>query len=107
MNWYIGQKIVAIRDHSQGFFKKGQEFTIKGVRENRCACYKYVLHIGQESDRMMRIENCRLCNTSEVNIGTARWFAEICFAPIEPKQELSTHTTETLIEELEEQLQTA
>jgi hypothetical protein len=33
MNWYIGQEIVAVKGHSQGCFKKGDEFIIRGLKK--------------------------------------------------------------------------
>ena len=39
--FYIGQKIVAIKDHSQGVFKKGDEFTVLGI-DNCCGEYLYI-----------------------------------------------------------------
>lgn len=36
--FYVGQKVVAVINHSQGYFKKGDEFIIKNVVKNKCAC---------------------------------------------------------------------
>ena len=42
MKWYIGQPIVAIKNHTQGRFKKGQEFIIIGLTQKQC-CDKIIL----------------------------------------------------------------
>lgn len=109
MNWYIGQKIVAVRDHSEGFFKIGQEFRIRSIKESICKCKKTLIDIGMDAGDEYdgASTNCRICKSVCCVSFGEMFFNERCFAPIEPAHELSTHTTETLIEELEEQLQTA
>ena len=32
MNWFIGQEIVAVKDQANGLFRKGDIFTIQGLR---------------------------------------------------------------------------
>ncbi len=37
--FYINQEVVAIRDHSQGKFKKGDEFIVRAIGKERwCKC---------------------------------------------------------------------
>lgn len=46
MKWYIGQPIVAIINHSQGVFKKGDEFIIRGLKTSPCNCKNVIIDIG-------------------------------------------------------------
>jgi len=43
--FYVGQKIVAIRSHCQGFFKEGQIFIVTGVFAPICKCPEYLITI--------------------------------------------------------------
>lgn len=89
--FYIGQKIVAIKDHSQGIFKKGDEFTVLGI--TRCCGYDgYDLIEIYVNDGNIGTK-CTKCNF--VHYGD--WFCESCFAPIE----LSTTTFEDVIKQVE------
>lgn len=101
MNWYISQRVVAVKCHSQGLFKRGDEFVVKGLRGSLCKCRTILIDIGMEA---WGIEmGCIKCNTHHIpNPSQIHWFHETCFAPIESKPELSEHTNETIIEELEQ-----
>lgn len=93
--FYIGQKILAIKDHSQGMFKKGDEFTVINVKKHQCKCGFYVLNIGlKTSNNQIR---CTVCKTIINNYTDINWFFEGYFAPIE----LSTTTFEDVIKEVE------
>lgn len=100
MKWYIGQRIVAIQDHSKGKFKKGSEFVVHGIRDSFCKCDMYELNIGFSSDSPLI--NCRICNLTTQGDGI-HWFSEMLFAPLEEKPEMSAYTAEELIEELGQQ----
>ena len=95
MNWYIGQEIVAIRNHSQGLFKKGDEFTIKGIKSGTCSCRVVFLDIGL----MARTEytTCVICWNTSVK-GKEWWFHDFCFAP---KEQVGDYSIEELLEEIE------
>ena len=41
--FYIGQDVVAIRNHSEGIFKKGQEFIVESV--STCMCGRPVIEL--------------------------------------------------------------
>lgn len=84
--FYIGQKVVAIKDHSQGIFKKGDEFTVLGIGE---CCNTGLVNINIEC-----VSNLK-CECGKIHIGS--WFDSVCFAPIE----LSTTTFEDLIKQFE------
>ncbi len=95
MNWYIGQKIVAVKTHESGFFKLGQKFTIKQLRSGVCSCSHALIDIGIGNGEYKFTR----CNKHNIwipdNIG---WFGEFNFAPIE---EIGDHTIESLLEEIE------
>lgn len=85
--FYIGQKIVAIKDQSQGIFKKGDEFTVLSIKK----CCKYTLiDIGIKWGIQSTICNCG-------NDYHGNWFSDLSFAPIE----LSTTTFEDVIKQVE------
>jgi len=81
MNWYIGQPIVAILNHSQGKFKKGDEFTIKGLRQNFCNCKGVNIDVGicSPGDTF----ECDICNVKVPDLDIKHWFHEDCFAPVD------------------------
>jgi hypothetical protein len=73
-----GQKIVAIKDHSQGMFHKGDVFTVLGVSHSPC-CKLEVVDIGLMTPNGWLA--CRGCNhTRESEIA---WIKARCFVPIQ------------------------
>lgn len=80
MNWYIGQPIVAIKNSECGDFKKGQEFTIKGIRISWCNCGNTNIDIGLISHT--GISRCGRCQ-SLIQNGGSLWKSEVCFAPLD------------------------
>jgi len=83
MKWYIGQPVVAITNHSQGCFKKGQEFTIRGLQSNVCKCNDVEIDVGVRADiQVNEWVRCEQCNA--LYYSTAIWwFAEDKFAPLD------------------------
>lgn len=79
MNWYIGQPIVAIRNHSQGFFRKGDEFVIRGLKQGCCPAVGVLINIGVTTDRT--VTHCPACNFRKPVAD--HFFSEICFAPLD------------------------
>jgi len=78
MKWYIGQPIVAIRNHSQGIFKKGQEFSISGIRLCPCGCNMIQIDISIKSGTEWE------CDKSKYREHTAIWWlSERNFAPLD------------------------
>ena len=88
MNWYIGQEIVCIKTHSQGYVKRGQTFTIRGLRLSNCICNNVEIDVGINCPHKKRFHNCTGCKTrtQEMPYG-ARWFSQSLFAPLEYNQE--------------------
>lgn len=95
MNWHIGQRIVAVKDHGGRDFREGDEFTVKGLRSGCCGI---VIDIGiiqnEDTDTY-----CGICkrDLETISAGQSIYYSERSFAPIE---ELSDYTADELIEEL-------
>lgn len=85
--FYIGQKIVAIKDHSQLIFKKGDEFTVLGISK----CCEYGVNINVRIPG--KVTFCNICGSNYNGI----YFRESSFAPIE----LSITTFEDVIKQYE------
>lgn len=85
MKWYIGQRIVAIKDHSQVYFKRGDEFQINGLRMAPCGCGKVEIDIGLSDDRVDGVI-CVKCGKGSIYTG-ALFYHECCFAPLEHIEE--------------------
>jgi len=82
MNFYVGQEVVAIRDHSQGIFKKGQEFVIRGIKKGCCGID---LDIGMNESVYISVCDC---GRETIEHGCL-WFNSNRFSP---KQQLSETT---------------
>ena len=97
MNWYIGQDIVAIKDHTGGLFKRGDEFKIKGLCESPCKCKSRIkgailIDIGYTDSRYSGTQ-CISCGL----VHNEFWFREYRFAPLDPiKEAISQLMEETL-----------
>lgn len=85
--FYIGQKVVAIADHSQGCFKKGDTFTVLGKSKTCCS---YLIRI---DDDFYFGKNICFCGKKFLH--QHKFYSEKCFAPI---QEISNMTYEEAIE---------
>jgi len=85
MDFYVGQEVVAIKDHSQGRFKKGQEFVILGIKKG-CKHYPLLIDIGVK-ESVMYESHCNEC--SHKIFDNILWFCASCFTP---KQQLSQTT---------------
>ena len=90
--FYIGQEIVAIRNHSQNAFKKGEEFIVLDIQQQ---CCQICIRINHELDTyFLNKEGIQVCNNRhEVNT-KGLWFCQTSFAP---KQYLSDTTYEDAI----------
>ena len=85
MNWYIGQDIVAVRDHTNKVFKLGDEFKILGIIETPCKCGGSVMiDIGYFDPRFIGTQ-CPKCG---FYFGDKQFvFYESNFAPLDPIKE--------------------
>jgi hypothetical protein len=93
-NFFVGQEVVAIKDHSQGTFKKGNEFVIRGIKEDCCLI---TLDVGIRTGKGFM--NCRFCGNRKENDD---YFDSNCFSP---KQELSQLTYDELQKWFKEDMQ--
>lgn len=84
MNWYIGQEIVAVGDHSGGNFKRGDTFFIEGLRSAICGCNEVEINIGHYSRN--GVLHCPVCN--QIYSSIILFYSETCFAPIADISEL-------------------
>jgi len=91
-NFKVGKKVVAIKSHSAGFFKKGQEFILIGIKERSC-CGNLVLDIGFKSDYFTGTQ----CNCGKINEYDS-YFSASSFRPID---ELSNTTYDEVMQWIE------
>lgn len=97
--FYVGQRVVAIKDHSQGFFKKGQEFKVTGMYPYICKCKSgWTITVGQVHFSPLHEPCCGICKTRFERKGQ-RQFETIAFAPIE-EQEFKAVTFKKIMEEI-------
>jgi len=96
MNWYIGQKIVAIANATNGDFKEGDIFAIKGLKQG-CCCVVIDIGIKAVNDTIV----CRAHKTRYKSNGI-HWYKETMFAPLD---EMTAH--ESAIKELLKETQVA
>ena len=81
-NFYIGQDIVAIVDHSQGCFKKDDIFSALDVDFTKC-CNKPLVDIGiKEIPALMYQGGCD-CGAIEFTRSPVIWFYSKCFVPLD------------------------
>lgn len=74
--FFIGQEVVAIIDHSQGIFKKGDSFIVYGLNEGCCG---YTVDIGIK--RASEYTRCGICNNRYLYSGLNRVFHHSSFSP--------------------------
>jgi hypothetical protein len=92
--FYIGRKVVCIKDHSRGAVKKGQEYIIKDIIPGCCEEDSWWVDVGYKAPENLRFVTCPNCN----NIGTKNigYIAYYLFAPIEEQQFSKVTYTEIL-----------
>ena len=78
-----GQEIVAIRNHPDGAFKKGQIFFVIGTRQRVCTCQDFLVDIGLASIR--NTLTCACSKTFSERSGKW-WFTNKHFALLASKE---------------------
>ena len=78
--WYIGMPIVAVRNHSKGRFKKGDEFVVKGIKQGCCSL---LLDIGIKLDGEGIRWRCTCCNAAWETKDLTGWYSERNFLPLD------------------------
>lgn len=94
--FFIGQKIVAVKDHSLRKFKKGDVFTVLDTK--KMCCIPSVRINTNFVDNLVIRTHCT-CGRSEIN--KHPFYSENCFAPF---QEISDMTFEEAIELVTEKI---
>jgi len=90
-NFKVGQRVVAIRDHSQGIIKKDETFPVLGINRNIC-CGSLTIDVGLKVVGRKRI--C-VCGCSRKN---DNYFGASLFRPID---EISNTTYEEVMQWIE------
>ena len=80
-NFHIGQDIVALKDHSQGAYKKDDVFTVKGLMESFCNCGGVLVDIGLTKKKYFM--RCKKCMYRVENNTNSKWFMANNFAPLD------------------------
>ncbi len=91
--FYIGQKIVAIRNHRFGKFKIGQEFSILDIKSSCCG---FILKINNDYSPAGQI--CGTCY-KDIDNATGDYYREFCFAPIQNKGSMTYEDAINLVSE--------
>jgi len=98
--FHVGGKVVALADQRQGFFKKGDIFTVLGIVKSICKCKVPCLDIGLKKD--FHADNmCTACGETKVNrMSSIMYFHAAFFAPLE-EDEISDTSVEEFLEKME------
>ncbi len=72
----VGKDVVAIRDHSQGKYKKGQIFKCFGLKAPYCNCIKALIDIGVQDYSPSGFSECNYCSL-RVRDNTITWWFNI------------------------------
>jgi hypothetical protein len=70
IDYRTGDDIIAIKDHSQGVFLKGDVFTAIALQRNSCGCI-FVVDIGLKSDRPFT--KCPVCDMNDEKTDNVWW----------------------------------
>jgi len=70
LDYRAGDDIVAIKDHSQGIYKKGDVFTAISLQRNGCGCI-ILVDIGLKSDRLYT--KCPVCGMNDEKTDNIWW----------------------------------
>lgn len=93
MNWYIGQEIVCVKNHSDGYdvwfeLTVGESYLVKGLKSCPCGCNHIYIAVGvtcvDPSDIFCEITESPL---GEVVEGEQIFFTELYFAPLDTLDE--------------------
>lgn len=76
----VGQQIIALKDHSTGIVKRGDIFTVYGVRSGICPCTPVLLDIGIERNEKQLA--CFDCGVFAAFAEPNNWIAAWIFMPL-------------------------
>jgi len=100
IDYRTGDDIVAIRDHSQGVFLKGDVFTAMAMQRNGCGCI-ILVDIGLKSDRPFT--KCPVCDMNDEKTDTIWWVDARMFKRLLTRSE-EADLAEVLAEVMSEEL---
>lgn len=84
--FYVGQKVVAIENQSQGAFKSGDEFVVKSITRPMCGCVNHwIVDVGVKSwCNLIRMTSC--CSKT-LQMPDSTWFFNANrFAPLQQQK---------------------
>lgn len=81
----VGMKVLCVKDHSQEAVKKGQEYRVLGIKENKC-CGSIVLDVGVIAASTHTKCTCGNREKSEDGVW---WINNTLFVPIEEFQQIT------------------
>lgn len=79
--FYVGQRVVAVKDNIDRLFKKGDCFTVTGIIKSVCKCNDWDVNVG--ISKVSNSLECTVCKTIWENTTKYAWFSFRRFAPIE------------------------
>lgn len=100
IDYRTGDDIVAIRDHSQGVFFKGDVFTAMTMKRGSCGCI-ILVDIGLKSDRPFT--KCPVCDMNDEKTDTIWWVDARMFRKLltrSQEEDLAEVLSEVLTKEL-------
>ena len=77
-----GQKIIAIQNHPDNLFQKGNIFVVEDVTASKCSCHSFLVNIGMHSNPYF-YHSCLICKNRFKHNDMIRWFSNTHFAPVE------------------------
>lgn len=79
----IGQKVICIKNHSQGLVQKDRVYFIRGIKNNPC-CGAMALDVGITTN--YKYEMCWQCQEILFNNSNIYWFGSHLFRPLEEEK---------------------
>ena len=96
--FYVGQKVVCIKDHTEGIVKKGQEYIIMDIVPGCCSVDAWWVDIGYKPSPKVLYLQCPICH--QISQDHLQYLAFYLFAPIE-EQKFSKVTYTEILEAVE------
>ena len=95
MMFTINKQVIAINNHPDGCYRKGDIYTLLAMRISMCRCGVILLHIGQYVNNQLYCDDCKVISDYQDGIF---WHVASDFVPYD--NSLSETTVEELIYEL-------
>ena len=97
--FYVGQRVVAVKTHSQKAFKEGDVFVVKEIRASMCSCHGWEISVGINIPQDFDPDYTERVDCGVVFIDkTGRWFFNTSiFAPIQ--ENFQSISLEKILEE--------